>query len=229
MRPVPTLTAERRLIAAGRRVVAGMDEVGRGALAGPVCVGVVAVTAATPDPPAGLADSKLLTSAARVALVPSLKDWAHGWALGWSGADEVDRHGLTHALRLAGRRALDGLGERPDGIVLDGRHDWLTVTPDLFAEEPPDPWTVELAVKADQTHASVAAASVLAKVARDAHMVTLAASHPGYGWESNKGYGSEKHLEALAELGPAAPHRRSWKTFAGSPRWADGRGREKLG
>lgn len=198
------------MLAAGRRLVAGVDEVGRGALAGPLCVGAVAVVAATCDPPDGLADSKLLTAEARAAVAPLLREWACAWALGWASAREIDESGLTVALRLAGHRALAGLGEAPDGIVLDGKHDWLTTPATLFALAAPDPWLVRTVVGADRAHASVAAASVLAKVARDQTMVALAAAHPGYGWESNKGYGSAAHLDALRQLGSTEQHRRSW-------------------
>ncbi|MDR1117754.1 MAG: ribonuclease HII [Bifidobacteriaceae bacterium] len=204
------MAGERFLLAAGHLLVAGVDEVGRGALAGPVGVGVVTVTAATAEPPAGLADSKLLTPAERSALAPVLRVWARGWAVGFASAPEVDRVGLTGALRLAGHRALDALPDQPDAIILDGKHDWLTAPVDLFQERDPDPWLVTLAVKADRTHASVAAASVLAKVARDALMEELGAAHPAYGWGSNKGYGTAAHLQALAALGPTAQHRQSW-------------------
>jgi ribonuclease HII len=171
---------------------------------------VVTVTAATGQAPAGLADSKLLSAAAREALCPALRGWAHGWSLGWASPAEIDQVGLTQALGLAGRRALGELKEEPDGIVLDGKHDWLTRPATLFASGPPDPWSVRLAVKGDRRHASVAAASVLAKVARDELMVELAVDCPGYGWESNKGYCSTGHMTAMRQLGMSQHHRRSW-------------------
>ncbi|MDR1800182.1 MAG: ribonuclease HII [Bifidobacteriaceae bacterium] len=188
-----------------------MDEVGRGALAGPVTVGVVCVDASTPQPPPGLNDSKRLTPAARERLVPLLEAWGAAWALGWSGADEVDRHGLVAALRLAGRRALEQLPQAPGVIVLDGHHDWLSApAANLFDQPEADPWRVHLKVKADAACASVAAASVLAKVSRDAVMSQLHLEHPGYGWDHNKGYGAPDHLAALQALGPCERHRRSW-------------------
>ncbi|MDR2454418.1 MAG: ribonuclease HII [Bifidobacteriaceae bacterium] len=196
-------------MASGCRVVAGVDEVGRGAIAGPVCVGVVAVTAASPAAPAGLADSKQLAAAVRTRLAPALRAWAHAWALGWASPAEIDQHGLTRALRLAGRRALADLAAAPDGIVLDGKHDWLSSPPDLLAPAR-EAWRVRVVVKADQTCASVAAASVLAKVARDQRMAALAALHPGYGWEGNKGYGTARHLAAVRALGPTGQHRQTW-------------------
>ncbi|MDR2348534.1 MAG: ribonuclease HII [Bifidobacteriaceae bacterium] len=217
MRPTPSLERERALAAAAGPLVAGVDEVGRGALAGPLCVGVVAVSAATAQAPAGLADSKLLSPAARAKLEPVLKAWARCWALGWASPAEIDRHGLTAALRLAGRRALADLAECPDGIVLDGKHDWLTAPADLFATPAPDPWVLRVVVKADQTCACVAAAAVLAKVARDRRMVQLAGRHPGYGWDSNKGYGSASHLAAVRALGLTKQHRQSWAIAGARP------------
>jgi ribonuclease HII len=190
-------------------MVAGMDEVGRGALAGPVCVGVVVVTSATSEPPEGLADSKLLEAGERSALIAPLQKWAHDWSLGWASAAEIDSEGLVAALRMAGLRALEGLREPPLAVVLDGRHDWLTVPADLFSPQEAD-YAVHMQIKADQTCASVAAASVLAKVARDQAMVRLAKLHPEYGWTANKGYGTRRHAEALSRFGPSTEHRRTW-------------------
>ncbi|MGV8967592.1 MAG: ribonuclease HII [Cellulomonas sp.] len=215
--PAPSLRRERALLAAGARVVLGMDEVGRGSLAGPVSVGVVAVAAATRTCPRGVADSKLLTPAARTALLPALSRWGLGRAVGHASAAEIDEHGLIVALRLAGQRALAQLAELIDPmtvVLLDGSHDWLS-TPaqgDLFSPEgstscPP----VRMLVRADRTCASVAAASVLAKCERDALMTALATEHPAYGWESNKGYGSPEHLAALRAYGPSVLHRVSWR------------------
>ncbi|MDR1187243.1 MAG: ribonuclease HII [Bifidobacteriaceae bacterium] len=227
---MPTLETEHSLIGQGAASVGGMDEVGRGALAGPVCVGVVAVDAETPPPPTGLADSKLLTRAQRLHLVPRLAEWGIGRSLGWASAPEVDQHGIVGALHLAGRRALAGLGQwladapgdgpahgpalrpapGPETIILDGKHNWLSPAADLFAAEPEAPWRVHMKVKADLRCASVAAASVLAKVARDARMDELAQAWPDYGWEANKGYGSPAHLAALRRHGPSPEHRQSW-------------------
>lgn len=181
--------------------VAGMDEVGRGSLAGPVSVGIVVVDAATRRPPEGLRDSKLLSPAAREALVVPIRGWAHSWAVGHAGPAEIDEVGILRALRLAGERALAALPARPGAVLLDGNHDWL---------ESQD-CALELRVKADVECASVAAASVLAKVARDALMVGLAAEFPAYAWHANKGYAAPAHLAALRELGPCREHRRSWR------------------
>ncbi len=123
---VPTLREERRLLRAGHTLVAGMDEVGRGALAGPVSVGVVVVDLDVPTAPAGVRDSKLLAPAAREVLVPRLRRWARAWAVGHAEPAEIDAYGILAALRLAGRRALAGLPVRPGCVLLDGNYDWLT-------------------------------------------------------------------------------------------------------
>ncbi|GAB2697904.1 ribonuclease HII [Thalassiella azotivora] len=216
----PSLREERRLLREGHRLVAGMDEVGRGALAGPVTVGVVVVHDGTRTAPSGLRDSKLLTPAARQALAPRLRRWAPAWAVGHAEPEEIDRVGIIAALRLAGRRALAQLPEPPDVVLLDGSHDWLTNPApdllDLLGDRPEvgapdcDP-RVRTQVKADLRCAAVAAASVLAKTARDALMVERGLLHPGYRWADNKGYSAPEHLEALGVLGPCEQHRRSWR------------------
>ena len=223
--PAPTLRRERALLGAGARVVAGMDEVGRGALAGPVSVGVVAVNATTRSCPRGVADSKLLSPAARSALLPALSRWGLARAVGHASAAEIDAVGIIAALRLAGRRALARLAEVTgpvDTVLLDGSHDWLTIpaqarrldrAPDRvpddasFAAHP----VVHLLIKADRRCASVAAASVIAKCERDALMIELAPRYPAYSWAQNKGYGSADHLAALRTHGPSPVHRLSWR------------------
>ena len=212
---VPHLRHERQLFRDGALLVAGMDEVGRGSLAGPVSVGVVVVGPRTRSAPRGVADSKLLTPAAREALVPALSRWGLARAVGHASADEIDAIGILAALRLAGRRALSRveLVVGPvDTVLLDGNYDWLTGRRTLFDDEPADSaWRVHLRIKADRSCASVAAASVLAKCERDALMVALADRHPAYRWADNKGYASPEHLAALRELGPCPLHRRSWR------------------
>ncbi|OCI31293.1 ribonuclease HII [Oerskovia enterophila] len=220
----PTMRHERSMLDSGARFVAGMDEVGRGALAGPVSVGVVVVDLTTGAFPEGLTDSKMLTPAAREALLPAVRDWGLAWAVGHAGPAEIDAHGIVAALRLAGRRALAqvrrSLGP-VDAVLLDGKHDWLTrPTVDLFEafdldpeddlEALPDP-AVRTLVKADLQCASVAAASVLAKCERDGLMTGLARQYPAYGWDGNKGYGAAVHVEALKAHGPTPQHRRSWR------------------
>ncbi len=233
--PRPDLRHERSLLRSGAVVVVGMDEVGRGALAGPVSVGAVAVNLRTRACPAGVADSKLLTPAARERLLPALGRWGVARAVGHAGPDEIDALGIIAALRLAGRRALAALTVVPDVVLLDGSHDWLTPPSqgelDLTAEalgeaaaaDDGPVVTVRTRIKADRTCASVAAASVLAKCERDALMVRLAEDHPAYGWAENKGYGAPEHLAALRALGPSPLHRCSWR-LPGVGSVADGDG-----
>ena len=199
----------------------GMDEVGRGALAGPVSVGAVAVDLATRSCPKGVADSKLLTPAARERLVPGIIRWGVARAVGHASAAEIDDVGIIAALRLAGHRALRALRVAPDVVLLDGSHDWLTPPAELDLFGPADDEAhvgvaVRTRVKADRTCASVAAASVLAKCERDALMISLADTHRGYGWAENKGYGAPEHVTALRALGPTDLHRRSWRLPSGA-------------
>lgn len=225
----PTLRLERSLLRAGAVRLACADEVGRGSLGGPVSVGMVLVTLETRTAPRGVRDSKLLSPAAREALVPKVQRWASAYAVGHASAAEIDAHGIVPALRLAGHRSLAGLGVVPDLVLLDGNHDYLTrprptvppadepalfeappvstgVLPDLLAHVPP----VVTAVKGDMRCAGIAAASILAKTERDAMMTELALLHPDYGWEVNKGYAAPSHLAALRSRGPCSEHRRSW-------------------
>lgn len=221
----PSLRLERLRLRAGATLVAGMDEVGRGCLAGPVTVGVCVVDASTRTAPAGLRDSKLLTADTRLRLVPAVQRWAVAWGVGHAEAAEIDRHGIVGALRLAGRRALSATGVRPDHVLLDGTHDWLTdpVRVGLFAQNPTDDQNdhdehggsllappVETVRKGDLTCSSIAGASVLAKVTRDALMARRHVAHPAYEWAVNKGYGTSAHREALQRLGACEEHRRTW-------------------
>lgn len=219
----PSLRVERTLQREGYAVLVGMDEVGRGALAGPVSVGVVAIDPECRSAPQGVKDSKLLTPAARERLVPRIHRWCLGHGVGHAWPEEIDAIGIMAALRLAGERALAQLeGITPDLVLLDGHHDWLTDPHrvgllGLLGETPPRP-PVRTMVKADLRCSSVAAASVLAKVARDALMVQAAGEerHTPYRWEQNKGYAAAEHLDALRELGPSDWHRRSWR-LTGQP------------
>lgn len=217
----PTLELERSLLQTlpAGALVAGMDEVGRGALAGPVAVGVAVVSAASAEAPSTVRDSKLLRPAVRQQLVPQIRSWAVGSAVGMASPAEIDALGIVGALRLAGRRALESLEPtaRPDLVLLDGSHDWLSAPSDLLSlaadVEAGPAWDgpVRTQVKGDMTCASIAGASVLAKVERDALMETLDAQHPAYGWARNKGYGAAAHRAALLERGVTEHHRRSWK------------------
>ncbi|EWT01512.1 ribonuclease HII [Intrasporangium oryzae NRRL B-24470] len=212
----PSLRVERALQRSGHRLLAGMDEVGRGALAGPVSVGIVVIDETVRSAPVGVKDSKLLTERARTQLVPRIQRWAVAHAVGHAGPDEIDEIGIMAALRLAGMRALAALGVVPDLVILDGNHDWLTAPSEVgllaFADGGgPSTPPVTTMVKADLKCSSVAAASVLAKVERDELMVRLGAEHPAYAWGLNKGYAAPEHMDALARLGPCELHRRSWR------------------
>jgi ribonuclease HII len=212
----PSLRTEKKLLRDGHTLLGACDEVGRGALGGPVTVGMVLVDATVQRPLTGVRDSKLLTPAARLALVPRIRRWVVGHAVGHASAEEIDEYGIIAALRMAGNRALAALPAHPDVVLLDGNHDWLSRPrqPSLFDGTPladVEPPRVRTMIKADLQCSSVAAASVLAKTERDAIMVRLAASHPGYGWDENKGYATAAHFEALRRLGPCVHHRQSWR------------------
>lgn len=208
------LDYERTLLDQGD-VVVGLDEVGRGALAGPLTVGAVVVTSTTP-PPSTLTDSKLLTPAKREALVEPLKEWAAGWSLGSVTSAEIDQWGLRLALAVAATRALEGLQLRPTHALIDGSFNLLQAPLNVGfgVDLPPElryrrlPATT--LVKGDRKSASIAAAAVLAKVARDHEMTRLSDEYPDYGWAGNKGYGAPEHLAALRKLGPSPLHRTSW-------------------
>ena len=206
----PTLDLERELFAQGVKYVGGVDEVGRGAIAGPVTVGVAVIDAQVPEFPQGLRDSKLMSKPAREKIIQSTQDWVVAHALGSASAQEIDDIGIVNALRLAWMRAYAELEVVPDHVILDGKHNWIAPTevnlmrPD-FIDIP-----VTMKIKADAHCAVVAAASVLAKVSRDQEMVRLHEEHPQFGWNSNVGYGAAVHMQAIAELGATEYHRRSW-------------------
>jgi ribonuclease HII len=212
---VDLLRYERPLVARGE-VVVGIDEVGRGALAGPLTVGAVVIVDTTP-PPAALDDSKVLTPAIREALVKPLESWAAEWSLGSVSAHEIDAWGLRLALAVAATRALGGLRLVPSHALIDGSFNLLSAPLDIgFGVEPPPelmyarlPCTT--IVKGDRVSAAIAAASVLAKVSRDQHMTRLHEDSPCYGWSSNKGYGAPEHLDAIRVHGTTIQHRRTWR------------------
>ena len=217
----PTLNFENTLFSRGAKLIAGMDEVGRGCLAGPVSVGVAVINIDCVNPPENLADSKLLTHEQREELLPLVKTWVKEFAVGHASNDEIDEIGLTRALRRAGRRALAQLDTKPDHLILDGKHNWLMPekeTQNMFEQEFDDgPLSVDLKiitqVKADLTCASVAAASIVAKTTRDQMMSELSKEFPNYFWAENKGYAAPEHLEAIQSFGATKYHRVSWKTF----------------
>lgn len=206
---VPRLTVERRLLREHALVIA-CDEVGRGALAGPVAVGaaVIDVARARRRIPEGLRDSKLVAEHHRHAVAERAAGWVGASSVGWATADEIDRVGIIRALGLAALRAIADL--RAQGIVpeeaiviLDGNHDYITPAGGGGLR-------VQPIVKADRDCASAAAASVLAKVARDDLMTRLHEEHPVYRWERNKGYASAEHRDAIRSHGLSAHHRTSW-------------------
>lgn len=205
---VPTLTLERRLLKEHAWVIA-CDEVGRGALAGPVVVGatLVDVAGGRKRVPEGLRDSKLIPEPKRAAVAARAATFVQHHALGWSSAREVDDVGIMRALGLAAMRAIEGISadlDPHDGIVLlDGNHDYIS---------PAGGWayTVRPVIKGDRDCASAAAASVLAKVARDAYMLQLHDELPAYEWAHNKGYASAAHRAAIEAHGISRHHRASW-------------------
>ena len=217
----PTLDFENNLFSRGAKLIAGMDEVGRGCLAGPVSVGVAVISIDCINPPENLADSKLLTHEQREELLPLVKTWVKDFAVGHASNNEIDEIGLTRALRRAGRRALVQLVTKPDHLILDGKHNWLMPekeTQNMFEQEFDDgPLSVDLKIitqiKADLTCASVAAASIVAKTTRDQMMAELSKEFPNYFWAENKGYAAPEHLEAIKSFGATKYHRVSWKTF----------------
>lgn len=209
----PDLSLERELLSTHKYLV-GIDEVGRGAYAGPVTVGVCIIDSNCTSVPAGLKDSKLLTSVNREKLKPLVEQWAVATAVGDTQPEEIDALGMTAALRLAANRALNSLEVKPDVVILDGSHDWLTPpTQDLFSDPPAEPefsGKVITKVKADMSCASVAAASVVAKVHRDSLMRKFELEYPGYSFSDNAGYGTSAHRDAIAKLGLTKIHRHSW-------------------
>lgn len=204
-----TLDLERKLGVFPNRYVAGCDEVGRGAIAGSVAVGMVVVDCRFLVEIFGVKDSKLLSAKKRQKLVPLIQKWAASFGVGEASAYEIDKYGIIQALGLAAKRAYLSLEIYPQIIILDGNYDWLSST--FFAEDfghgLPKIFTQ---VKADMQCLSVAAASVLAKVHRDSVLVQLADEMPNYGWEKNKGYATVAHREAIAKYGSTIWHRKSW-------------------
>jgi ribonuclease HII len=205
---VPTLRHERILLREGARLVIGMDEVGRGAIAGPVAVGLSIVDVDTRTAPEGLKDSKLLPEPKREELHPKVARWSRYAAVGMASNERIEQVGIIAALGLAARRAIDAIREQGVDlsgavVLLDGSHDWLS--PAINGAIP-----VTMKVKADRTCAAVAAASVLAKVQRDRLMIDNDAVHPGYVWTSNKGYASAEHYAGIERVGASPLHRWSW-------------------
>ncbi|MGK2285725.1 ribonuclease HII [Pedomonas sp. V897] len=192
---LPTLELELAHAAACGGLVAGIDEAGRGPLAGPVVAAAVVL-----DPsrlPDGIHDSKTLSRARREALLEAILDAAHV-GIGEAGPEEIDRINILQATFLAMRRAVEALPVSPAVALVDGNR------------APRLPIPCHTVVKGDARCLSIAAASIVAKVTRDRIMDRLAREHPGYGWERNAGYGTAEHLEALRQIGPTPHHRRSF-------------------
>lgn len=197
----PTLEREHALWAAGRLLVAGLDEVGRGPLAGPVVAAAVVLRRGQ-EPFEQLRDSKVMTAQQRERVAQVVRDSALAFGVGAASVREIDRVNIRRASALAMRRALDHLEVEPDYILVDGRP-----LPELGHEH-------EALVGGDARCHSIAAAAVLAKCVRDRLMTLLAAHHPSFHWDSNKGYATREHLAALAEYGPTRHHRMSFMPVA---------------
>ncbi len=195
----PSLRLERKCLQAGDQLVCGIDEVGRGAWAGPV---TVAAVIPAPEHLSGIRDSKMLTPDQRDVAARRVRSWARAFAIGHASHTECDELGMTAALRTAGLRALAGLADQgfePDRIILDGNHDYLRMGS-----------RVTTVIKGDATSLAVAAASCVAKVERDGMMAEEAEHFPAYGFDSNRGYPAPVHKYALCAYGPTTIHRRSW-------------------
>ncbi len=204
--PAPTTSVERQLRAEGFTCIVGLDEVGKGAWAGPLMIGAAVLRADVldMDQPAafmgGARDSKQIAETQRDAVFDVIARTTAAWAVGFASAQECDALGMNSAQQLAAKRALDQLGVTPDAAIVDGRWDFVA----------PHVARVIAQVKADTTCLSVAAASVLAKVSRDRLMREWSVDFPQWHFETNKGYPCPKHRMALQGYGPSAVHRTSW-------------------
>ena len=179
-------------------LLCGVDEAGRGPLAGSVFAAAVVLDPARPRIN-GLADSKVLTAAVREKLSGRIKGRALAWAVAFATVEEIDRMNILRASLLAMKRAVDGLGMEPDEVCVDGN------------QLPPIRHKCRAIVDGDRLVAAISAASILAKVARDAEMAEMEARYPGYGFAAHKGYSTPEHLAALRALGPCDIHRRSFE------------------
>lgn len=176
--------------------VAGVDEAGRGPLAGPVYAACVILDPARPI--VGLADSKLLSPKRRESLAEQIRAWALAWSIEPAGVEEIDRINILHATMAAMARAVERLSVTPDEVLVDGNR------------LPPLRLPARAIVRGDALEPAISAASILAKTARDAHMLRLHEMWPDYGFDRHKGYPTAQHLAALARLGPTPEHRRSF-------------------
>lgn len=204
MSAFPDLSEERALRACGYERIAGVDEAGRGAWAGPVYAAAVVLPLDRPDLPdllAGVRDSKQLTPVQREALYPLIRKVTLAVGVGWAEVEEINTLGILAATRLAMARAIAQLGP-VDALLIDHLR---------LPEIPLPQWAIP---KADQRCLSVAAASIIAKVERDRRMAELDREYPGYGFAAHKGYGTPQHRRALERLGPSPLHRRTWRPIA---------------
>jgi len=197
---VPTRQIENGLKFKNYLMIAGVDEVGRGCLAGPVVAAAVILGEEIDIP--FLRDSKKLSKKRRDIAETQIKQQSRAVGIGWVSAQEVDDQGLSWAVKESGIRAITDMGIKPDFIILDGNQNYLKDTQ----------YTSGAFIGADATESCVAAASIIAKCARDNYMELAAQAHPGYGFERHVGYGTVAHKNALKELGITPLHRRS---FAG--------------
>src|SRR5947199_7360980 len=198
---MPNFVAELKFHKKGLTLGAGLDEVGRGAWAGPLLAGAVILPA--PSSPlrrclASVDDCKLLTPQAREACAVIIREQAIAWAVGSVAVEDLDEWGMTRATRVAMSRALDALSVPPQALLIDA------------FPLPDSPLPQRAIIRGDSYSFSIAAASIVAKSARDAIMRDLARAHPAYGFEDNKGYGTNAHQGALDVCGVSPVHRRSW-------------------
>ena len=197
----PSLDLERELLKTHRLVI-GIDEVGRGALAGPVAVGAFGLNGEGLDSmPADLRDSKLVTEKRRAPLALEVAKWGQP-SVGYADVEVIETKGINFALQKAALSALENFDLSEAIVLLDGSHNWLG---DIGIE-------VRVIVKADRDCGSVSGGAISAKVERDSLMTKLAQGFPVYGWEGNKGYSSPAHIAALRQIGPSPHHRLSWLT-----------------
>ncbi len=193
----PTLELETELLKTHQAII-GIDEVGRGSLAGPIAVAAFVLTSERlGEQPANLKDSKLIREAKRAEVAGEVRSWGE-YAVSFVDAEFIDRSGIIAALRRAGLECLEKLALENSAILLDGNQNWLELK------------NVTIRTKADRDCASVAAASVIAKVERDQLMIQMSEKYPQYGFESNKGYSSDFHIQALRSFGPCEIHRKTW-------------------
>lgn len=197
----PGLRLERSAWDLGHEVVVGVDEVGRGAWAGPLSVGAVVI-------PRNrriykVRDSKMLTEDEREAIFDRITDWCEAWSVGHVSPAECDELGMSEAQRLAARRAIEGLGVTPDRVLVDGKWDFV------------GGGIAHTMVRGDRHSLSIAAASIVAKVVRDREMRRQSLAHPAFNFDGNKGYPCPVHKAALQWLGPSVLHRRSWAFMDG--------------